>query len=437
MSRPRRRRDQTHRDGCPEFFRSAYRLVTAGYDQRYEENGGELIMSGRAEIVMVGYSNNITFVDTRFEYNRGQAIRAFQLFTGSFNIEGCDFVGNKMFEDPDGLVYVKEVPMTNVTISGSTFKNNSGIIAQGGALSLHVKDAWIDDCIFEQNAAKEGGAIYIKAASAFTVTGSTFSENVADYGGAITACAGSGHTCTGRYELTNIVGVRNQARLVERGSRSGGAFMKMSGADLLLRGVQLEENVAGGNSSISLRYTNAQLHNVRIDDPSSVALSQAGRMTIYCSPGLGADKFSYQTAGGGGLSARTAWDVTEDASECSYCLSGTEWTGSPTNSVRAGTFAARIFRRVAAAPRPRPRRRYSVGGGSRRRRGGHWDIPRRPVRATGTTLRTGGLYGLPFCQCVECATGDFKPAGGPEGGMCERCPDGQFSPVPGWAKCVT
>ena len=359
-----------------------------------------------------------------------------------------------MFEHQDGLVLIKQVPMTNITVSRSTFKNNSGSKALGGALSLHVVDAWIDDCIFEQNAAncvvtkpgrsdargdgswveaalsryrvprgrstpwprrrrdqalgkpvhwlvppqaaREGGAIYIEAAAALRITGSTFSENIADFGGAIAACAGKNrdrrgydsHPCTGLYELTNIVGVRNHARdqkdkkWIDMG---GGGFMKVSGSDLVLRDVDLRGNTAAGiSSSINLRYTKAELHNVEIDEPSGLRLYEAGRIAIYCSPKLVEEHLNLLADGG-----RTAkWDVFVDQSECSHCFSGSEWTGAPTN-VRAGN------------------------------------------------LRDGGFLGEPFCNCIDCATGDFKPAGGRKGQMCESCPDGQFSPAPGWATCLT
>ena len=63
-----------------------------------------------------------------FRNNRERAIRAYQLYKGTFTIVACRFEGNvdwRAKKKEGGAVYVKEAPFANVTIADSAFVNNT------------------------------------------------------------------------------------------------------------------------------------------------------------------------------------------------------------------------------------------------------------------------------------------------------------------------
>ena len=96
-------------------------------------------------------------------------VRAFQLFSvaalnrddGSFNITYTNFSYNfAPYSEDGGALFVKESPGRAVKISRSQFVNNSAPLTRGGALNLQAA-AIIFECLFEENSANEGGAIYV------------------------------------------------------------------------------------------------------------------------------------------------------------------------------------------------------------------------------------------------------------------------------------
>ena len=88
----------------------------------------------------------------------------------------------------------------------------------------------------------------------------------------------------------------------------------------LLRRANITGNTARGNpSSLGLRYATVDLHEVNADGP--ILLSNNGKFTAYCSPGL--DIVEDETT------ARNVWEEEFVDDECSLCLPGSEWVDTP------------------------------------------------------------------------------------------------------------
>jgi predicted outer membrane repeat protein len=166
----------------------------------------------------------------------------------------------------------------NVTLIGLTYANvdstTYGAVVDYGNLT-------VVDCKFVNNSAKEGGAIYVKAAS-LTVVGSNFTDNNATtYGGAIRATQHTSLT------ISDSVFVNNGA------IRDGGAISANSGKDLVISGSNFTDNVAyvNGDSAFGTPYGGGAVYyygsgNVSVSDSRFVDNVANSNKGLY--PGAGA-----------------------------------------------------------------------------------------------------------------------------------------------------
>ena len=133
-------------------------------------------------LVTLDRISSVELLQSRFEANAIQILRAYQLYRGSTVIDKCHFTNNQwdFGTKEEGLVFLKESPEHLARISSSRFVNNSG--AFGGALHFRL-DAEVTGCRFINNRARQGGAISIGSTSSIMVADSSFISNRADVGG--------------------------------------------------------------------------------------------------------------------------------------------------------------------------------------------------------------------------------------------------------------
>jgi predicted outer membrane repeat protein len=142
----------------------------------------------------------LTIEDSTFSKNqapRGGAIRSFE---ADLTIVDSIFDGNKTTDGQNhgggAVLQTTESNTKNLTITGSTFKNNS---AYGGGGAVHRQytsgTVLIDDSHFESNTSQnwsggngdaKGGAIYLEGTTDSTISNTTFTSNTSNHrGGAL------------------------------------------------------------------------------------------------------------------------------------------------------------------------------------------------------------------------------------------------------------
>jgi len=247
----------------------------------------------RKSVVILMQLDDVDITGSRFLRNAGQALRAFQLFEGTFTIDDCVFADNvanapkRVF---GGAMLLKESPQQRLRITRTQFLRNKLVGGSkkektfGGALNLKAK-AVIDSCHFEGNEAYEGGAIAVDANGDLTVTNTSFVENTAEIGGAVSACASSSDfTCGGEVRLSDVRGVGNVALLADA-SKKGGGFAHINGAMTTMRNVVLRDNTAAGvGSAVGFRYAEAELFSVEAGPDQIFFATYNARLDVFCNP---------------------------------------------------------------------------------------------------------------------------------------------------------
>jgi len=99
------------------------------------------------------------------------------------------FTGSTNYSAGGGAVLFSNQPGVNITFENCRFEGNSlasTVLTGGGALSIASSSVTIIDCLFKENQAfRNGGAIFIANLANVTITGSTFYKNsTADTNGA-------------------------------------------------------------------------------------------------------------------------------------------------------------------------------------------------------------------------------------------------------------
>jgi Right handed beta helix region len=140
---------------------------------------------------------------------------------GAVEFEDCTFVGNRSPNDPGGGLYVEGG--ASVSLLLCTFKANDTTEGYpGGGVCSWGSTLLVDDCLFEDNEASKGGAIFLLGGTA-TVSNSHFVGNIASentgYG------IGDGGAVYGLMDLTieRCVFDSNEAQGNEYGDGFGGA----------------------------------------------------------------------------------------------------------------------------------------------------------------------------------------------------------------------
>ena len=122
-------------------------------------------------------------LDTNWAENGGGILNNGQENTASLTVSASTFVNNSAYENGGGLL--NHCGMS--TISNSTFSGNSSDL--GGGIyndgSIAIAEINISDSTFSQNSATTNGGGIFNNFGVMTVFGSTFDTNWADYGGGI------------------------------------------------------------------------------------------------------------------------------------------------------------------------------------------------------------------------------------------------------------
>ena len=145
-----------------------------------ENPGGDFLMCGTAFEGNVG----MTHGSGMFSY----------FYEGSASVvRDCVFDGNRFDNGGkgSGAMYHEAAPLT---LSGTTFSNNTGGEHAGGIFLGQKSEAFMTNCTFAGNRVSGNGAGLFNGAAVAHVTNCTFSGNDADYGPAI--FKGSGATVT-------------------------------------------------------------------------------------------------------------------------------------------------------------------------------------------------------------------------------------------------
>lgn len=106
------------------------------------------------------------------------------------SISNCSFIGNSFAKYGGGVTFegmsAKNSENNEFTVSRCKFINNS-VLEGGGAISIKNSKTRIEDSIFKNNRAKNGGAIYFDSSqNSINITNNTFDKNEAKFdGGAI------------------------------------------------------------------------------------------------------------------------------------------------------------------------------------------------------------------------------------------------------------
>lgn len=138
------------------------------------------------------YQNPVKISNTTFSQCSGDFGGALLQLGGTCEITDSKFINN-MAKDNGGAVYISN---STVFISKTEFANNKAheIDGMGGALYLDYGGEIVDNCIFENNTASKGGAIY-SFQNIYTIKNSKFENNNIDIytcfddeGSAITNC---------------------------------------------------------------------------------------------------------------------------------------------------------------------------------------------------------------------------------------------------------
>lgn len=238
-------------------------------------NSADSVSSGGGAVCAFGGSPS--FIDCRFEGNRSRhPFNSANGFGGAVYIiggvfEGCTFVDNAAREG--GAVYVG----TSATFTGCTFTGNSA--GRGGAIYRGGNGVFsATDCRFIANSGVDGGAINFFVSSGNpTLTGCTFIGNSASgFGGAI----------------TNFFSGMTAYRCIFAGNsavQGGGAINASSGAGLLLN-CTIAGNTTGGlaGAGVLLGASNStvELRNCIVwDNASASGTDEAAQIARFFTTG--------------------------------------------------------------------------------------------------------------------------------------------------------
>ena len=157
------------------------------------------------------------------------------------HVENCLFENNT--SRSNGVIYLDELGTGSIV--NSSFRNNV-ITSSGGTISLDsAYSATVEDCLFENNSAIRGGAIYVptydgQSQSNVTITNCTFSKNIAsEYGGAI-------------YAKNSLLKISNSNFNDNVAGNNGGAVCTYSG-ETRISNCSFDENSAGYGGALFLK----------------------------------------------------------------------------------------------------------------------------------------------------------------------------------------
>ena len=215
------------------------------------------------------YNTNITIDSCTFKNNSGDYGGAIGN-DGDMTINHCTFTGNSA--EYGGAVYHCDgrMTITNCTFTGNTAEYGGAVGTDSGLLATTV----INNSIFDQNNATDGGAVY--SYWSIAITGCNFNKNIAgNNGGAICSVydiltvkysrfVGNNATSLGKDIYSHYGGLQN-ATLNWWGSNSGPAYDRIYIVDTNMQ---------------STMYSPWLVMNIKPADPSTIYTGQTSKVTV-------------------------------------------------------------------------------------------------------------------------------------------------------------
>ena len=233
----------------------------------FKDNGGYTLIGGK----YTGFSGtainvcgeNLTVVDSRFENNHAGADNALGgailCNASGLNISDCNFTNNDAYSGGNHIYLTNNA--IDAYIAGSRFLNSTfNPLGLGSAIIVKSNFVTIEDNVFENNTAVDGGALLIDSQIGFiTLSGNNFTINKATHdGGAVYYLSGSNmlldesNTFTENIALGNggaiysdIVLNNVSGKFISNSAVDGGAVYANN--DLSIVGGEFISNSASGN----------------------------------------------------------------------------------------------------------------------------------------------------------------------------------------------
>ena len=158
-------------------------IFGVGVSKNITLDGAGFTLDGKQMRMFIIVSDNATIKNITFVNGASYAGGAVNWFGNNGLLADCTFINN--IADDGGAV---EWSGHNGTVSNCIFMNNL-VDGSGGAIEFdNARDCEILDCLFINNRAKYGGAIYGDDSIHLNVSGSKFINNSADYYGGAVVC---------------------------------------------------------------------------------------------------------------------------------------------------------------------------------------------------------------------------------------------------------
>ena len=158
-------------------------IFGVGVSKNITIDGAGFTLDGKQMRMFIIVSDNVIIKNITFVNGASYAGGAVNWFGHNGLLTYCTFINN--VADNGGAV---EWAGHNGTVSNCIFMNNL-VDGSGGAIEFdNAADCEILDCLFINNRAKDGGAIYGADSIHLNVSGSKFINNSADYYGGAVAC---------------------------------------------------------------------------------------------------------------------------------------------------------------------------------------------------------------------------------------------------------
>ncbi len=124
------------------------------------------------------FSGTPMVTDCRFDGNRAAFGGGIYAWASSPWISGCTFIDNRALSVGGGLevAFDSHPTITDCTFQGNTIDLAATFSAGGGMTLFSGSSAAMSDCLFDGNSAREGAGLFVQEAT-LTITGCTFQNN--------------------------------------------------------------------------------------------------------------------------------------------------------------------------------------------------------------------------------------------------------------------
>ena len=240
---------------------------TYDYDGLVIDGGGHVVFEGLSDSVFnVSAAADITFSGLTFRNLRTDADGSAIAVTGISDANGKTVtVDNCVFENNVGRLggAIAVLSPVDLVVTGSLFTANSAVVLDtvggaGGAVYTAAGSAEISGSTFTGNTADgAGGAVYTAAGNA-EISGSTFTGNTADRGGAVYSAGG-----TARISDSILTGNTAAGTSADANAGNGGAICAQDASLTVYQSLVADNKASGygggvcfaGNASIDVSWS--------------------------------------------------------------------------------------------------------------------------------------------------------------------------------------